>query len=265
MLTPNVDILDEFLELAKTAMPAKRDELKATQKREIDLWHNWNNNGRKPEHLQPLLDSHKPLIEQEARKWKNRVELPTSAIDAEFKKQWVHAVKTYDPAKGAQLNTWVKKNLQKSSRYVKTYQNVGKISEGQISRIRKFNESKAFLADKHGYEPDTTMLADHLGWSHRRTVQMQTELSRKDLPASMFIHDPSELAAPKELEAIHLLSYDTRLTPEEKNVFEYTHGLNGKPMLQPGEIAKKTKMHPSKVSRIRDKLSKMVHETSQAL
>lgn len=262
----DIGILDSFLKLAaiKKAPEKKRDivALKATQKKEIDLWHHWNNNGRKSEHLKPLYESFKPLLQREANKFRT-VELPKSTINAEMRKQFVNAIKTYDP-KRAQLNSWVTTNLQKSSRFVKTYQNLGKIPEGQISKIREFNLAKETLFNTLGYEPDTKAIAEHLKWPHKRVTQLQREL-RDDLPASGFPDDPAESRAPKELEAIRILQYDNRLSSEERAVYEYTFGINGKPRLQPGQIAKKTGLHPSKISRIRNKIKGYVQEASEVL
>lgn len=260
---PNIDVLDEFLELAKEAMPQKKEQLKAKQKKEIDLWHTWNTQGRKPEQLKPLYESYKPLLQSEANKFRG-LELPTSTIHAELRKHFVNAVKTYDPKRGTQLNTWVRTNLQKNSRFIKTYQNLGKIPESQISKIREFNQAKETLTNQFGYEPDTRTMADHLKWPHKRVIQLQKEL-RKDNPTSGYPHDPAETLTPKELEAVHILQYDTRMSPEERTVYEYTFGMNGKPKLQPGQIAKQTKIHPSKISRIRGKLKTYIQEAMEVL
>jgi DNA-directed RNA polymerase specialized sigma subunit len=257
-----IDLLDRFLDFyVKEAAPKKsREEMKETQKQELELWHRWNTNGRKPEHLQPLYESYKPLLNREAQKFVNKVELPTSTIHAEIDKHFVNAVKSFNPGRGAQLNTWVQTNLQKASRFVKTYQNFGKIPEGQISQIRRFKQAKEHLFNTAGFEPDTKTLADHLGWTQRRVIQMQKE-DRRDLPASGFESDPAELLTPKELEAIKLMQYD--LSPEERTVYEYTFGMNGKPRYQPGQIAKSTSIHPSKVSRIRNRLVDKLKEAME--
>lgn len=261
----NIAVLDEFLDMVKEAMPAKdKDQLKATQRKEIDLWHNWNTNGRKPTDLKPLFESYKPVLQRRANDFRG-IELPTSTINAELRKHFVNAVKTYDPKKGAQLNTWVNSHLRKVSRFVKMYQNFGKIPEENISNIREFKKAKEDLSGKFGYEPDTRTLADHLKWPHKRVVQLETELSRKDNPASGYAHDPAEILAPKELEAVHLLQYDTRLSGQERSVYEYTFGVNGKPALAPGAIAKKIGLHPSKVSRIRGKIKSYLNEAREVL
>jgi DNA-directed RNA polymerase specialized sigma subunit len=262
----HIEALDEFLDLIKEGAPADdKPELKSTQRKELELWHAWNKGGRKPKHLKPLYDSYKPLIEREARKFTNKVELPTSAIHAELRKQFVNAVKTYDAKKGAALGSWVQTNLRKASRFVKTYQNFGKIPEGNISSIRTFNQAHEELSNKFGHEPDTKTLADHLKWPHKRVIQIQKELSRADKPLSGYMTDPAEVLAPKELEAVRLINFDNRLSKEDRAVYEYTFGMNGRPRLQPGQIAKKTGIHPSKVSRIRGKLKGLVHEAMDVL
>lgn len=265
-------ILDEFSDLIKEAMASKKSDkkpidkgiLKDTQKKEHDLWHTWNNGGRKPEHLKPLMDSLKPVLKTEANKWRG-VEIPVSTINAEIRKHALTALKKFNPDKGVQLGTWVTGNLKKTGRFVKQYQNLGRIPEAQIGRIREFKLAKETLFNQKGYEADTKTLADHLGWPHKRVQQLQKELSREDKPVSGWLSDPADVMTPKELEAIHILQYDTRLSAEERSVYEYTFGLNGKPKLAPGEISKRANLHPSKISRIRTRIKGYVQEAMSVL
>ena len=272
----NTDLLDEFLalDLVKEALAAKKSEktpkdkeqFKATQRKEIELWHHWNDNGRKAEHLKPLYDSFKPLLQREANKFRG-VEIPKSTINAEMRKQFVNAVKSYNPthAKQAQLSSWITNNLRKSSRFIKTYQNLGRIPEGQISKIREFKLAKETLFNTLGFEPDSKAIADHLKWPQKRVAQLQKEL-REDLPVSGYAGgDPAQMLSSKEIEAVRLLQFDNRLSAEDRTVYEYTYGLNGKPRLQPGQIAKKTNLHPSKISRIRGKLKNFILEAYEVL
>lgn len=266
LVTPNIEALDEFLSITKEgATTAKKSvAMKGMQKKEMDYWHTWNNGGRKPNDLKPLYDSYKPLIQKTAIKFVNRVEIPTSAIHSELRKQFVNAVKTYDPSRGTQLNSWVTTNLQKTSRFVKTYQNIGKIPEGNIAKITEYKQGRTELRDRLGHEPDSKTLADHLKWPHKKVVQIGKEL-REDNPVSGFLHDPAENLTSKELEAVHLVQYDHRLGPDDRIVYEHVFGINGKTRLGPGEIAKKTGLHPSKVSRIRTKLKGLITEAIEVL
>ncbi len=243
--------------------PSPEKELKKKQKQEIHLWHAWNDNGRKPEDLQPLYQSFKPLINKAVSQWANRVEqVPNSAIHAEMHKQFLNAVKSYNPAK-AQLNTWVTNNFRKAGRYIRNYQNFGHIPEQQIEKIEPYKKAKEELTDILGHEPDAISIAEHMGQPVRKIQQLEKEM-RQDLAASKFEDaDPATILAPKELEALTLIQYD--LTPEERTVYEYTFGMNGRPMLKPGEIASKAGIHASKVSRIRKKLQDKVYEAQEIL
>ena len=241
------------------APKAPKADMSLKREAELQMWHDWNNSGRKPAKIEPLLASFKPLIESRAYSYKNRVEIPTAAIDAEYQKQFVNALKTYNPEKG-RLSSWVYGNLAKASRYIKTYQNVGKIPEERIGAITPYKQAYAELSDKLGTEPDSLSLAQHLKWPLKRVVTLQKEM-REDLPVSGWEKDPYDVMASSDLETLRLVQYE--LSPEERTVYEYTFGMNGKPSLSPGDIAKKTKMHPSRVSRIRSKVRKLVLEASE--
>jgi DNA-directed RNA polymerase specialized sigma subunit len=239
----------------------KSDDLRKTQQKEFELWQQWNTSGRTPDLLQPLHNSFKPIINQHVRKWSG-ADVPNSAIYHEMNKQFVNAVKTYDPNKGTQLGTWVTKNLSKAGRFVKNYQNLGHIPEAQISKIRAYDKAKEELTSKLGHEPDTRTIAEFMKEPVKRIAQLEKE-RREDLSASRFQSDPAQILVPKELEALTLIQYD--LPSEERLVYEYTFGMNGKPMLKPGEISSKTGLHPSKVSRIRKKLQGKVREAMEYL
>lgn len=261
-MTKNVEILDAIIGLSKEGFASKSGDILPRRQKEMEMWRNWNTQGRKPNDLRPLLTSFKPLIEFQARRYKGKVEIPTAAIDAEYQKQFLNAMKTYDPNRGAQLHSWVSTNLQKASRYIKTYQNLGKIPEARQNKITEYKQAKIELYDKFGFEPDTKSLSDYLKWPQKHVEVLQSEL-RKDLPTSGFGDsemDPYEVLSSPELEAIRLIQYD--LSPEERIVYEYTFGMNGKKAISPGEISRKTNIHPSRVSRIRAKIRKMAIEAA---
>jgi len=243
--------------------PKKPKELAKIKKRELDLWHQWDQGGRTVDDFQPLHKSFKPIITKKSRDWSNRnPQVPSSAIYHEMNKRFVMAMKSYNPDKGAQLNTWLNRHFLKGGRFVRTYQNIGKIPEGQITLITPYRQAKADLFDQFGYEPDTRTIAEKMGEPVNKVAQLEREM-RKDLASSGFAEDPVTIVAPKELEAFKLVQYD--LTPEERVVYEHTFGVNGKEQLRPGQIAKKTNLTPTKVSRIRNKLRTKIEEAMDVL
>ena len=96
---------------------AKLKALRARQQKELELWTTWDSNGRKTEDLGPLLKSFKPLIMSKAGVYQGKVRIPDSAIQMEFQKQFVNALHSYDPDKGA-LGTYVYRYLDKGKRWI---------------------------------------------------------------------------------------------------------------------------------------------------
>lgn len=262
--------LDDFLKkegIAVFSPVSPNLELKSRQHKEMELWKTWDSNGRKPKDLKPLLDSMAPLIQSHVDKWK--VEIPTAAIEAKAHQAFVRAAKTYDPSRG-QFNTHLGHQLKGLSRYVKTYQNVGKIPDKQIEMIHSFKKTVGELKDELGYEPGSDTIAQRLGVSQKKVQQLQKELKGTRI-ASELMYDPAQVAPSKITQAIDLLQYDTRLTPLELKVLQHTHGLGGAKLMSASEIAKHLKnekgksLSNSKVSRIRKKISDLLNETAEAL
>ena len=125
--------------------------------------------------------------------------------------------------------------------------------------ITAFKEAKAEITERLGYEPDAQMLADELGWSLAETARMDSEL-RKDYIASQSpdVDLLGDAAADqgREREVLRYIWHE--LTSDERLVFEYTLGLNGKPALSAGDIAKKMGTNQPKISRIRKKIDEKI-------
>lgn len=237
--------------------------LGSKKQNETELLKRWKASGEDPKHLDPLLDSMKGLVESRARMYKNIVEVPTAALDHEFKQQLVEALRSYDPSKGAQLGTWVTKRLKKANRYILTHQNFARIPENVANGINKYTTAKTELTEKLGYEPDDHTLAEKSGLSMKEVKVLNKSL-RKGLVASGGQQEMFEtgFTTGRREEVLGLIHYE--LTPEERTVFEYTFGRNGKPQLKPGDIARKTGFDNSKVAKLRtsifNKMKPHLHE-----
>lgn len=242
----------------------KKKDHSARKLTEVELWHAWNDSGRKKEHLDPLLKSFQPMIQSRVNMYKNRVEYPTSVIEHEHKVYFVQALKTWDPKKGT-LQTWVGWNLKRAGRDVDTNKNFARIPENVYKNIGSFNALKAELAEKLGHEPDDQAIHDYilesdherLGRLSLKDIRRLGREQRKGLIAKGHEADPG-MYDPREEEIIHTIHY--QLTPQEKVVHEYSFGINGKPKLSSGEIAKTLKMDPSKVSKIRTSIRNKIKQ-----
>lgn len=225
------------------------------RKKDLELWKQWDASGRKPEKLKPLLNSFRGLINSESSKFKGSVPLPPASIDAEFKKQFVNSIHSYNPNLGVPLHSHVyRSGFSKAKRFIATYQNPIRVPENRIfGKLAEFKRERARLADILDREPTSLELSDHLKWPLAEVERMEQELVSV-VPSSVFETDPTSMESGREAEVMKLIRYE--LTPEEQLVYDYTFGEGGKPRIdRAGEIARRLNMTPSKVSRIRKRIT----------
>lgn len=256
-MNPLLDFLSTKEGLEKKAL----DDLRERQKKEMEIWEKWQKEGMRTTYLRSLMKSFKPLINSEANKWATRNrDIPPAAIRAEFNNQFVHALETYDPNRGAALNTHIRHQLKKARRFVTTYQNPGRIPENRVYQIGQLQNAEQRLDEQFGRPPTQIELADELKWSPKQVGLLQTEI-RKARPTGSFESDPSTYMPSRESEILRLLPYE--LNNEERQVFEYLHGVGGKPRLGPGEIAQKLNMSAPKISRLKRAIAEKYRKYSE--
>lgn len=219
---------------------------------ELQMWQTWNSKGRKPNHLRPLVKSLQPLVQHRAKIFQNKLrDIPPAAIEAEFDDRLLDALSTFNPEKG-RMKTWVTRNLMKANRFINTYQNPGRIGEKRIYDISKFQNAEGFLRDQLGRSPTVHEIADHAKMPVREAELLRSEV-RKAMPIGQLEVDPTIVRPSRTKEVMRLLPYD--LTPDENAVFEYVHGVAGKPKLGTNDIAKKMGLSAPKVSRIKSQIA----------
>jgi DNA-directed RNA polymerase specialized sigma subunit len=266
-------VLDKLSAAKKPAPPQpslkapqleQKQELQAKRPKELEMWKAYRDSGWKPQLLNPLIKSFQPLLNQRINRYKNRVEVPTATIEHEHKVHFVNGLKSYDPGKGVQLNTWVTIALKKAGRRIEANKNFAYISENVSKNIGAYKDFKSELAERLGHEPDDRTVHDvavkeqhpKLGILSLKDIKRLNQEQRKGLIQTGQETDllRPTLVDPREFEVAHLII--PQLTPHERLVHEYTLGLNGKPQLKPGAIAKKLKMDNSKVAKLRSAIFK---------
>jgi DNA-directed RNA polymerase specialized sigma subunit len=244
-----VNPVDEFLSDVGGLEKLSADDLRQRQKREMEMWTQWQQGGQKKKQLRPLLKSLRGFVNHRANVFAGRVrDIPPAAIRAEFTNQAVQALQSFDPNRGTKLTTHIGHQLKKAQRFITTYQNPGRIPENRIYRIRELQDAETRLDEKLGRAPTQLELSDQLKWSPRQVDVLQREV-RKALPTGRFEHDPSSFVPSRQKEVMRLLPYE--LNNDERAVFEYIYGVGGKPKLGPGAIARKLGMSAPKVSRLK--------------
>ena len=242
--------IDDFFDHKKTA---------ASQRSQDDFkqWQYWDANGRKPEHLEPLLKSFKPVITQAV----NMYRAPTvqkSAFEAAAAKQAIEAFHSYDPNRGAALATHVIGRMKKLQRENNKLQNKAYIPEGKASQIGKIQRTQSFLRDDLEREPTMLEIAKQMG-RPVKAIQGVLGAMKKDIVASQFESDPTKIPTAREQEVLDLLPYS--LTSEQKEVFDHLFGQGGKQRITAtNEIATALGKNPSQVSRVRTSILNLFQE-----
>lgn len=212
---------------------------------DLQLWESWDQGGRQKQDLQPLFNQFQGTLEKQVGQYANRVNIPPAAIRANVHQNFVEALHTYDPNKGAKLNTHVVNQLQKTKRFIAQNQNFARLPEPMIYRIGEFDRAQDQLKQKLGRDPTTQELADKLKWPQVHVERMRMSL-RKDLNSSLFEYDPSSLQVSRWNEVKSLIPYE--LTPQENAVFEMVYAQNNP---SNNEVAAKLSLSPSRVSKIK--------------
>jgi hypothetical protein len=255
---------DEYM-AEKAASVSKRKQ------QELDLWHQWKSNGEQPEHLQPLLKLYEPVVAQKIRKWK-APQVPESAFRAELQTHLIKALQTYDPSRGAALNTHVEARLPKAMRYNNRYQNLAYIPEGQSGHIGKIQRAQNQLTDELGRPPTTDELGDHLGMTPRRIDTILKSVKR-DVPMGRsageeaFDYSAGADRTGRGFEeqqiavAQHILPTIFPNQPHMHDLFHYTFGTNGYPQIQStGDLAKRLNKSQSQVSRMKTQMGNTLRQ-----
>ncbi len=232
------------------AAAAKEQALRTRQQNEVEMWRNWKEGGEKPEDLKPLLKSFKPMIKSKANIFANKVRIPPSAIEMTFQIEFVNALKSYDPSKGS-LGTYVYRYLDKGRRWITENQNVGRIPENRVYKIKKYQDMVEELKENLGRHPSQEELSKELGWSVAEVDRMDSEL-RSDLMSQGFEEDPYSITPSKTEEVLKLFKYE--LSGQQREVYEYLTGYGKPRVASTGEIADKMDLKDYQVSRIKGQI-----------
>lgn len=236
------------------------------KKKELDLFNRWRRNGD-VKAFQELYTSMKPLIYSAAKKASFGSNVPESAHKIYAAQNFMDALRTFTPGKGAALATHVHGAVhQKAKRLNYMYQNPGHMPEPRAQKIGVYQSEYQSMRDSLGREPSAAELADRLSWNIKDVTNIQKEL-RKDLAMSEGTEEVAFFEGAREEEVLSYIYYD--LSSEEKVVYEYIFGKFGKPrMIKPNKkidfdgIAQRMGVSSSKVrtifSSIRKKLEKAI-------
>jgi DNA-directed RNA polymerase specialized sigma subunit len=222
---------------------------------ELQAWGRWKQD-QNPQDFKFLLDSFRPLMYSQGRRYLQTAQLPRSAVEADLIQHFHRALETYDPNKGAQMNTHIWNHLQHTGRFLRTYQNIGKIPEPRARQIGHFQAREAILQENLGRLPTTTEMADSMSLAPKEIELLRKEL-RKDILVEETTSGLADIAqeTPRALEQMQFLHME--LNPEQQLVLEHTYGMYGRgPVDNNEDLARILGMTPQKVRAVKRQIAK---------
>jgi DNA-directed RNA polymerase specialized sigma subunit len=241
------------IRMPKEASMDKDAATKKQRQAELDAWGRWKAD-RNTQDFGFLLTSFKPLMFAQGRRYLQTAQLPRSAVEADMVQHFHRALETYDPSKGAQMNTHIWNHLQHTGRFLRTYTNIGKIPEPRARRIGNFESRLAVLQEQFGREPTTIELADDLSLDVKDVALLRKEI-RKDILVDDITAGLAEQETPRALERMQFLHME--LNPEQQNILEHTYGMHGRQAVDNNEdLGRILGMTPQKVRAIKRQIAK---------
>lgn len=229
-------------------------DLKDKQKEEMRLWRRWQSGDT--EALGPLLKSYEPLVNQ----WVVKLQaspLPKVFIETEVKKQVLDSFQSYDPKRGAQLNTYVTSRLPKVLRNtVYQYGNLGRIPEERQRQIFTFQSAKERLSEQKKRPPTAMEIAADLAWSLQEVERMEKELRPRKLLTED--GDFSFQSDDSEQKALQLVYHS--LPVQQQLLFEHHFGWAGKPRLNDADMAKRLKIDKPGLKKLKGDLAEKLEQ-----
>jgi DNA-directed RNA polymerase specialized sigma subunit len=255
--------LDDYMQSKEAAQTKRKAD-------EITLLNKWKSGGRKPKDLQPLLKLYEPVISQKVRQYKAPT-VPESSFKAELQTHLIKAFETYDPSKGAALNTHADNYMRKAMRYNNRFQNLLYIPEGVSGQIGKLQKARDALTEDLGRPPTTEEIAQHTGLKPKRIDTILSAV-RRDIPMGRSggeegldygASDGSCRGFEEQQIAVaqHILPDIFPNKPEMHTLFHYTFGTNGhQKITKTNDLAKKMGKSAPQISRMKTQMGETLRK-----
>lgn len=221
-----------------------------------------------PERASDFLRTIDPIVEQGLSVYGGRNANPMMRSRA--RRIALDAAGKYDPTR-ASLKTHLMTHFQGLRRYGARQAQVLSVPEAVALDQQHLMEAEAQVRDVHGRDPSDAELADHTGLSRKR-IRYIREYRQPLAEGQIAAAGSSEegdggwepaVAGPDPVHARARLIYDD-LNPVDQVILEYRLGLNGSPVLQPSEVARRLRLSPGAVSQRTARLQRLLDQVEDA-
>lgn len=214
------------------------------------LWDDWNKD-KSPAKLKRIVDHFKPVIESAVTNYAGQKAPDT--VRARAKLLAANAIKSYSPAKGANLKTFIRQHLQAVQRLAPRITDPLAPPDAFRRDLKAFQSAEAHLREELDRDPTDEELVDRSGLSLNRLnrvrnrakprvsqSQMEETTDDEDL---LDIVDSSRTEEDDWMDAVY---HD--LPPVDRLILQYRTGYRGAPVLSNSEIAMRLKLSPGAIS-----------------
>jgi len=211
------------------------------KEKDLQAWEQWQKTGTDTD-LMSVLDRLNPVIMGEVNRWSGAIAPPTLTLEA--KNLALDAIRSFDPNRGAALNTHVTNRLKKLSRIVYSNQNLARIPEHKTLKQRTYVAAQEQIRDRLGRDPTSDEMREELGWT-KNYLSDYVRSSRRE-----FV-DTGEVANVFDTDSgdVGLIDFAYQdLSPLQKRIFEFRTGYGGGPVLSNSDIRKELNLRQSQLS-----------------
>jgi len=216
-----------------------------------------------PDNLATVMTELDPMINSEIHRYPG----PKPLLRSRARKLALDAVRSYDPAAGAQLRSWVVTQMQPLSRYSNKLKPI-KLPEVAVRQAAEIHRLDRELASEWGHNPTDEELADEAGISVRRIQKLRTMVRPVLSEGSMQVTGDEDsmglspgVDAPRSLSGTEDAVYES-LTPRDKQIFDMKTGKHGKQLLSNQEIARRLGVTPALISQRTQAIAMSVQDLS---
>jgi DNA-directed RNA polymerase specialized sigma subunit len=223
----------------------------------IDQLHGTWGRERTPESMHKLLTALDPFIRSQVYHLTGSL---NPAIRMQAKAMAATAVRSYDPAHGVKLTTYLGYQLKPLKRVAIKYDKDFKVPEKVLQDWYVINNATQEFSNKHNREPSVDELADHLSMPVKRIQHVRQSargaMSEGQLPEGMPLGSQGISNLSTAAEYVH-----KSLPPEDQRLFEMRTGYGGEGPHSVEEIGARLNMHPSAVSQRSAEIAKKIRDT----
>ena len=202
-----------------------------------------------PENMGRIVAALDPVLHSEVQRFQG----PKPLLHSKARALAVKAVRSYDPASGAQLRSWVTTNLQPLSRYGQRLRAVH-APEVAIRQSAHVNRVRQELSDEYGRDPSDTELADAVGISRKRLKSLRTLVRPQVAEGTIATPEDEDSTAgvpavimPHRMSVVEDMVYEA-LSPRDRSIFDWKTGRHGRGMLANQDIATRLGVTPALIS-----------------